>query len=83
VSALGPANAWRCPQLTEVAFSGACGGESCCWRVALCGPLTQRSSTATPGASDSGTAGDSDAGDSDGSADEQTCCYYVEEICGV
>src|SRR6185369_2629100 len=77
VSALGSADAWRCPQLNEITFSGAGGGEHYC-KLVLCGPLTQRNSTANSGANDAGAAGDGGAGTS-----EQTCCYYIVEQCGV
>jgi hypothetical protein len=79
VAALGPADAWRCPQLNEIAFSGACYGEGCCGPEAACGPLVQRTSSTTVGAGgDGGAAGDGSAATSD-----QTCCYYVQVTCGV
>jgi hypothetical protein len=77
VSALGPADAWRCPDLKELLLPGECGGERCCY-FALCGPLIQHNSTASSGASGTGAGGAGDAG-----TEEQTCCYYVEEQCGV
>ena len=73
VSALGPTDDWRCPQLNELTFSGPCGGEKCC-ELGVCGPLAQRTSEAN----DAGAAGDRDAGSS-----EQSCCYYIQEWCGV
>jgi hypothetical protein len=78
VSALGPPGSWRCPELSELSTAGPCGGEGSCCYSALCGPLLERSSSASSEAGSAGALGDGGT-----PPDPQQCCYYVEESCGV